>query len=475
LLAHIGLSRTWNAQRRTAGRAHAVSPPLSPSLPAAPAHPLRPERWQRASPFKAVLSAYVPVLFAAAALAALGWVLASATLATTSEVEREAAETSLPPFAATTPLEPGIHQAAITALVREPVVPPRARTERPDPPLPPRTHTIRVEPVVPPVPVVKDITPPADARLPFLPGWVESTEGSRVWSGPEEGARLLRHVRAGTRLRVLGAKQARLRVDFSDGEGWVAVSGVVPAAANGAWLRSEEKARIWASADERWPLFLLPAASQLHVEDETVENGRVQVHAYDQYGRPLIDGWVLREGLQPIEAPGWATRGARPAPNANIEKLIGDRQAFIEKVGAAARQASKSTGIPASVTVAQAILESSWGQSRLAREANNYFGIKALSGIGPAGVVWMPTIEVVDGVEVRVLDVFRAYHSLDQSVREKHRFLATQPIYRSALQARDDPVEFTYRIWQAGYSTDPDYVSKVVSLIRQYDLTRFDQ
>ena len=87
-----------------------------------------------------------------------------------------------------------------------------------------------------------------------------------------------------------------------------------------------------------------------------------------------------------------ATTGPAYAPQARVSSPTPDRrlaqrtlgatnlqQAFLDATGQGARDAAFQTGVPASVTVAQAILESDWGRSQLAQAANNYFGIKATS------------------------------------------------------------------------------------------------
>ena len=92
--------------------------------------------------------------------------------------------------------------------------------------------------------------------------------------------------------------------------------------------------------------------------------------------------------------------------------------------------------MPASVTIAQAILESNWGLSRLAQENGNYFGIKALGKEGTAGVVWYDTWEVLGGRNVTLRAPFRAYRELADSFVDHGRFFwrtpATVAPWRSA-------------------------------------------
>jgi LysM repeat protein len=129
------------------------------------------------------------------------------------------------------------------------------------------------------------------------------------------------------------------------------------------------------------------------------------------------------------------------------------------------------TGVPASVTIAQAILESGWGRSELTRQANNYFGIK---GTGPAGSVTMRTREVINGRETYVNAQFRKYNSAAESFADHAQFFIRNPRYATAMQHTNDAFRFAAEIHKAGYATDPNYTKLLHGIMRQYDLTRFD-
>jgi flagellum-specific peptidoglycan hydrolase FlgJ len=132
--------------------------------------------------------------------------------------------------------------------------------------------------------------------------------------------------------------------------------------------------------------------------------------------------------------------------------------------------------VPASVTVAQAILESDWGRSRLARQGNNLFGIKALgSATGPAGVVSLGTWEVVNGSNIMIQAPFKAYYTLQQSIDDHAGFFTRNRRYAAALAVGDDAQAFARAIQDAGYATDPSYASKLIGLMDRYNLYRFDQ
>ncbi len=94
------------------------------------------------------------------------------------------------------------------------------------------------------------------------------------------------------------------------------------------------------------------------------------------------------------------------------------QQAFISMVAPGAIAAQQRYGIPASVTIAQAIDESGWGQSRLAAADHNLFGIK---GTGPAGSDMRPTREYENGIWVTRTAPFRVYHNIAESIAEHGR------------------------------------------------------
>jgi flagellum-specific peptidoglycan hydrolase FlgJ len=165
---------------------------------------------------------------------------------------------------------------------------------------------------------------------------------------------------------------------------------------------------------------------------------------------------------------------APPAPSPTRAARSKEEQ-FIFNLIDGAQQSQRITGVPASVTIAQAILETSWGSSYLAREANNYFGIKALTKPGPAGVVSIDAWEVdANGRNYTVSQPFRKYNSVAESLIDHGMFFVENARYHRALLAGDDPDEFARRINQAGYATDPAYAAKLISYMNKYDLYQWD-
>jgi flagellum-specific peptidoglycan hydrolase FlgJ len=146
------------------------------------------------------------------------------------------------------------------------------------------------------------------------------------------------------------------------------------------------------------------------------------------------------------------------------------RQAFIAQVAPGALAAQRQYGIPASVTIAQAIDESGWGQSMLATQDNNLFGIK---GTGPAGSVLRPTLEYQNGQAVTMNAPFRVYASMAQSITDHSVLLATGSSYKQAMADRRSPDAFAHDLTGV-YATDPDYGASLITIMRQYNLYRYD-
>jgi flagellum-specific peptidoglycan hydrolase FlgJ len=163
------------------------------------------------------------------------------------------------------------------------------------------------------------------------------------------------------------------------------------------------------------------------------------------------------------------------APKHKLPVLGGTPQEqFISSIAEAAVESADQTGVPASVTIAQAILESYWGSSRLATEANNYFGIKAQTRNGSAGAIRFDVWEVIGGRNVMQSQAFRAYTTIAESFVDHGLFFVENGRYSAAMAARNDARQFAREVNRAGYATDPAYASKLIGLMDRYDLYRYD-
>jgi flagellar protein FlgJ len=159
-----------------------------------------------------------------------------------------------------------------------------------------------------------------------------------------------------------------------------------------------------------------------------------------------------------------------PAPlNATAQQID-----FIMKAAIAAQKSQLETRVPASVTIAQAILESEWGRSKLARNDHNYFGIKAFGKELAGPVAWYDVWEVVDGVDVIESQPFRAYANQAESFVDHGHFFLRNSRYAAALAVSNDPRRFAEEIARAGYATDPGYAPKLISLMDRFNLYAYD-
>ena len=143
------------------------------------------------------------------------------------------------------------------------------------------------------------------------------------------------------------------------------------------------------------------------------------------------------------------------------------RNSYIEKYSKLAVSEMKRTGVPASIILAQGILESNSGQSRLAVEGKNHFGIKCHND-------WKgKTIKEDDD---RKGECFRVYPSVEASFRDHSDFLRGRDRYKFLFDL--DPQD--YKAWarglkKAGYATASDYATRLITLIEDYKLYRFDK
>lgn len=144
--------------------------------------------------------------------------------------------------------------------------------------------------------------------------------------------------------------------------------------------------------------------------------------------------------------------------------------AFIGMLAQAAQDCQRKTGIPASITLAQAALESSWGARAI---GNNLFGIKAdKSWTGPT--VTFQTTEHLGGKNVAMPDKFRRYPSWLDSMVDHAQFLLKNPRYAACFK-QTTGVGWADALQAAGYATDPDYAKKLRSIIRDRNLAFYDQ
>jgi len=148
-------------------------------------------------------------------------------------------------------------------------------------------------------------------------------------------------------------------------------------------------------------------------------------------------------------------------------KIVGPANAvnYLTKYKVIAVSEMKRTGVPASIKLAQAVLESGYGSSELATKANNHFGIKCGSG-------WKGKAYYLKSRG----SCFRAYSSAEQSFKEHSDFLKGGKHYATLFKLKTSD----YKGWangleKAGYATNKDYSDKLIELIERYKLYQFDK
>lgn len=141
-----------------------------------------------------------------------------------------------------------------------------------------------------------------------------------------------------------------------------------------------------------------------------------------------------------------------------------NKDSFIAQIAPAAQANMREFGILASVTLAQAILESGWGSYA---PGNNLFGIKGSGQL-------LATQEFINGRWVQIVDGFCVYDSWYESIRDHSYFLSQNSRYANVLNEPDYRLA-CQKLQHAGYAIDPLYADKLIRTIEGSDLTRFNR
>lgn len=151
---------------------------------------------------------------------------------------------------------------------------------------------------------------------------------------------------------------------------------------------------------------------------------------------------------------------------------------FIKKYGNAAIMGTKDSTLLPSVSLAQAILESGWGESDLAKDHNNFYGIKP--GYNWKGeTVAKPTREYINDHWTTIYPpdpraVFRSYKNPSQGFTDRVKFLQKRSYYDKVFE-ETTPEGQAWALQNAKYATDPKYAEKLISIISTYKLTELDK
>lgn len=220
---------------------------------------------------------------------------------------------------------------------------------------------------------------------------------------------------------------------------------------------------------------------------DRVTVGSKQLYVADVLMRTGSDGVLVAKlcgapALTPVQTPGDTTGPCGITSPVPQIPPFPSRKAFVKAAVPGAQRSDRETQVPASVTLAQAILET--GSGTVAAGANNYFGIKAIAvaaegdgvfqwGLNGSGCVLRKTGEVIGGRTVTTIGAFRAYRSLDASIEDHGARLLANDVYKGAFRYTEQSERFA-RVIARYYATDPAYATKVVGLMRSEKLTRYD-
>lgn len=216
------------------------------------------------------------------------------------------------------------------------------------------------------------------------------------------------------------------------------------------------------------PRTLAPSKPLADIEAEPGQADTASVNAHPplmaaQHGaEPLI---ALSGDAQPLigRQIAAATSYAR-----KLDLLPDHVSAFLDKMAPAARDASRASGIPERLILAQAALETGWGRHEITsddgRPSYNAFNIKATGWAGDAARV--ATTEFANGRAHQTQAEFRVYQSYDHAFSDYVRLLTESPRYQPVLNA-PTPEAAARQLQACGYATDPDYADKLISIMAQ--------
>ena len=197
-------------------------------------------------------------------------------------------------------------------------------------------------------------------------------------------------------------------------------------------------------------------------------------------GKYISHAYVVSKAAIPACPPPPPAVASRPAmlPPAAMTGPTGTmtNAQFLAASIAPAQQSQRETRVPASVTLAQAILESGWGRSSLSATDKNFFGMKCFTqGSFASGCrVYVTSECTTAGVCFTTTATFRTYPSALNSFRDHGFLLANAARYAPAFTYTRNPNQFAAEIHKAGYATDPNYTTKLVAVMAKYNLYQYD-
>jgi len=199
-------------------------------------------------------------------------------------------------------------------------------------------------------------------------------------------------------------------------------------------------------------------------DDKSETTVREAANSAAEYRR--VDPQKARDIEQRLIESGELSHPNNTVANIQAPTRFDSPESFVNSMKPYAEKAAKALGIEPSLLLAQAALETGWGQKvvKNARgSSNNLFNIKA-DRSWQGDKVTTQTLEFHDNTPVKETATFRSYSSYQDSFNDYVRFLNDNPRYETALQQRGDSESFIRGIHRAGYATDPEYADKVLQV-----------
>lgn len=209
-------------------------------------------------------------------------------------------------------------------------------------------------------------------------------------------------------------------------------------------------------------LFLIFLVSACKTKKKAVRNDR-RHQQHSKYDHAHRNHNRLEEGIPPAQP---VDGNAEPISNNAAPVFKNATEKYVYDYAGIAKEEMKLYGIPASITLAQGVLESSSGSGELTRKSNNHFGIKCNGWEG----------EKVYHDDDAYQECFRKYKDPKYSFRDHSLFLKDRRRYAALFKLEiDDYVGWARGLKKAGYATDPKYPNKLIGIVERYQLYLYDE
>ncbi len=210
---------------------------------------------------------------------------------------------------------------------------------------------------------------------------------------------------------------------------------------------------------------------QQAVTDEPVASDSNQQGGAALISNPFLSNTAKTHGSQSLEHKTMPTDSAPAGSKAISNKPLSDNSSeFQNRMAQHAEAASRATGVPAHLMLGQAALESGWGKREIkaadGTPSNNLFGIKA-TGNWDGKIVEATTTEYINGIKQKRIEKFRAYDSYADSFKDFANLMRNNPRYEKVMANLQNVNGYAQAMQKAGYATDPNYASKLASVIQK--------